>query len=453
MLCPAPREASGGNFLARAWRIWGAQARTGAAGDAGGTADQLTPVDAAGTHGTMRTGDRERHLQATREWVALCETAAYRQRIGTEATRALRSASVLKTIQRCRFSAPVARDQTGCLLRQVRGGIEVVVTMGTARVRGRDGWMRRYLRRLCGFVNQNEFNTSEACPHCRDRLVLIYPTGNSPPRLLFELYGPPVCAPAPARRVRMADGSRRGQHMRPLPSASHKPSRGFEFDTSSAAVRSRARAAAEARRSAPLAVCAVEVCAFHSDPSCLSEWAVKGCTTGCFATQGTGHPVRHPVLHNPEVVAAFNLACVTARRLIYTNVWPFKRPHSLRWSQTNKCQPNAAPVSPRHRARATTRVSVWPVVASTDALDDCGGGFDNGGGCVDDGAGGSSGCIGGVEVAGGDSGWGRQSSTTSQPKTPRVDWMVPVESATDRARRMEAAAAHAPRGLVDTARG
>ncbi|KAK1869720.1 hypothetical protein I4F81_012187 [Pyropia yezoensis] len=146
------REASGGNFLARAWKKWRARSGTeagpvavamaglvaAAAGDGGGVAGHLPPVDLAAAHGTMRTGDDGKHLQATLEWAARRDTAAYGQRFGAQATRHLRTARVCKAIQRGRFAASVARDLTGGLLRQVRGGGAVVVAMDTARVRGGD---------------------------------------------------------------------------------------------------------------------------------------------------------------------------------------------------------------------------------------------------------------------------------------------------------------------------
>ncbi|KAK1859937.1 hypothetical protein I4F81_002529 [Pyropia yezoensis] len=159
------REASGGNFLARAWKQWRARSGTAAgpvavavavaglvaaaAGDGGGVAGHLPPVDLAAAHGTMRTGDDSKHLHATLEWAARRDTAAYGQRFGAQATRHLQAARVRKAIQRGRFAASVARDLTGGLLRQVRGGGAVVVAMGTARVRGGDAWLRRHLRRLC----------------------------------------------------------------------------------------------------------------------------------------------------------------------------------------------------------------------------------------------------------------------------------------------------------------
>lgn len=186
------REASGGSFKARAWKLWRQRAEAASAARAGSDTEVPPPVDEAAAHGTMRTGDREQHLRATREWAALRETAAYVERFGAEATRGLRAAALHQTIQRGRFAAATARDLTGGLLRQVRGGTVVVVAMGNARVRGGDGWVRRYLRRLCWLVDQDKFNTSQACPSCHEKLVLAYPTGNSPPTLPAELFGPKV---------------------------------------------------------------------------------------------------------------------------------------------------------------------------------------------------------------------------------------------------------------------
>ncbi|KAK1861995.1 hypothetical protein I4F81_004571 [Pyropia yezoensis] len=278
------REASGGNFLACAWKQWRARSGTeagpvaapvaglvAAAGDEGGVAGHLPPVDLAAALGTMRTSDGRKHLQATLEWAARRDTASYVQRFGAQATRHLRATRVRKAIQRGRFAASVARDLTGGLLRQVRGGGAVVVAMGTARVRGGDAGLRRHFRRLCWFVDQDEFNTSQACSECHDKMVLIYSTGNSLPKVPGELDGPPPGPLPSTRRVRMAAGMRRGRPKRPLPTATHVTRRGPDPDAYRAAVRATARAAAVARRAAALAACAVEDRAIYADPKPLSE--------------------------------------------------------------------------------------------------------------------------------------------------------------------------------------
>ncbi|KAK1863922.1 hypothetical protein I4F81_006475 [Pyropia yezoensis] len=186
----------------------------------------------------------------------------------------------------CRRLAPVTGLRYGLSaahFREASGGNflahAVVVAMGTERVRGGDAWLRRHLRRLCWFVDQDEFNTSQACSECHDKVVLIYSTGNSPPKIPGELYGPPAGPPPSIRRVRMAAGSRRGRPKRALPSAAHVMRRGPDPDAYRAAVRATARAAAVARRAAALAACAVEGRAVFADPRRLSEWAANGCYT------------------------------------------------------------------------------------------------------------------------------------------------------------------------------
>ena len=422
------REASGGNFRARAWKRWRARAGETAAGRTGTDADALPPVDEAAAHDTMRTGDREAHLQATRQWVALRETAAYRARFGADATRGVRSAHLHQIIQRGRFAAAVARDLTGGLLRSVRGGVAVIVSMGTARVRGGDGWMRRYLRRLCWLVDQDEFNTSQACAGCHEKLVLVYPTGNSPPTLPTELFGPPVTAPA--RRVRMAAGSRRGQPKRPVPSADHKTRRGSEVDTFRAAARASARASAVARRSAELATCAVEDRCLYKDGSGRCAWSVKACVSAAGPSR--------PDFVNRDCIAAVNMAWATARRLTYTNGWPFKRPHSMRWSWTTKCPPNVAPVDQRRRERATTRVDAWPSPRARHAVNGSGGGV----------RGQCRGCGAGAGGADQDTAGGGLFTATRQRDAPVGNPTAVVDSATDGARRMETVAAEEPDGLV-----
>ncbi|KAK1870233.1 hypothetical protein I4F81_012695 [Pyropia yezoensis] len=384
----------------------------------------------------MRTGDDGKHLQATLEWAARRDTAAYGQRFGAQATRHLRAARVHKSIQRGRFAASVARDLTGGLLRQVRGGGAVVVAMGTARVRGGDAWLRRHLRRLCWFVDQDEFNTSKACSECHDKMVLIYSTGNSPPKIPGELYGPPAGPLPSTRRVRMAAGSRRGRPKRALPSATHVTRRGPDPDAYRAAVRATARAAAVARRAAALAACAVEDRAVYADPRRLSVWAAKGCyTCSLAAPQGRGHPAPHPpVIRNRDDVAARNMAWVAARRLTGTNVWPFKRPFGMRWAWTAKRPPSGVPVPPVRRTRATTRVDVWPVLAAVDTVVDGGGGGGGGGG---------RGAVDGDATA---------ASCTTGRGAPGGERVAAAGSSMDGVRRAEAGATDAPRGLVDTAR-
>lgn len=66
--------------------------------------------------------------------------------------------------------------------------------------------MRRHLRRRCWFVDEDEFFTRQACPDCLEKMVLIYATGDSPPKIPGELDGPPVGTPAPAKAA--ADGRR-----------------------------------------------------------------------------------------------------------------------------------------------------------------------------------------------------------------------------------------------------
>lgn len=127
--------------------------------------------------------------------------------------------------------------------------------------------MRRYLRRMSCLVDQDQFNTSQACSACHNKLVLVYRTGNSPPSVPSELLGPPVGPPPCARRVRMAAGSRRGRPRRPLPAATHVTRRGSEIDLPWAAARATAYVTAVTRRAAELAACAGEDRGVYVDPS------------------------------------------------------------------------------------------------------------------------------------------------------------------------------------------
>lgn len=127
--------------------------------DAEGSAGQLQLLNMAAAHGMMQAGVNQQHLQATLHRASGHNTRAYGHQLGAEVTRHLRAASVRNIIERGLLTASVARDLPCGLLRQVRGGVTVVVAMASERARGGYAWPRRYLGRLCLFVEQDEFNT------------------------------------------------------------------------------------------------------------------------------------------------------------------------------------------------------------------------------------------------------------------------------------------------------